>query len=212
MRRLFAIAAAAVLCGAAHAGAVTIDFEDLGVAPGDQIAPFSFVSGGFVFTTGPDSDTFTDHVHVGSATFWPHNGTTILLPHGHVIMEKEGGGLFSLDNVQLAGWPLGLESPIHIIGTYADDTTVTQIMLLDGLVDGIGGVVDFQGFALLPSFSGLKSVQFKLNGTGKGNIQGLIGIDDVEVDEVGPIPEPTTLLLLGSGLVGFAARRRRRRG
>ena len=210
MKRLLGLTALALLAGATLASAVTVDFEDLGVPPGTQIFDSTtYASRGFVFTSGPDAfqvPGMPDHLHVGSRTTWGYNGTTILLPHGHVVMSAAGGRLFSLRRVDLAGFPLDLEDPVHVIGTYADNSTVTQVLTLDGLVDGPGNGVDFESFILPSSFTGLQRVDFKLNGTGNGNFEALMGIDNLVATAV---PEPTSSALLGLGLMGAAGARRR---
>jgi hypothetical protein len=206
---LLGAAFAAMLGTAQEARASIVDFEDLGLPLGANTQEdFGFNSGGFFFIHGPNG--FFQHLHVGSDTFWPHNGSTITLPHGDLIMTEENGNLFSLSSVDLAGWP-STEDPIHVIGTYADATTVTAILTLDGIVDGIGGAVDFQTFALPGTFTGLTSVRFLVNGTGDGNIQGNFGIDNLEVNAVGgAIPEPASITLLSLGVAGGAIRARRR--
>jgi hypothetical protein len=210
MKRLLGIGAL-LLLGPAVAGAVTVDFEDLGVPAGGQIFDLaSYASRGFVFTSGPDAfqvPGFPDHLHIGSRVSWGYNGTTILLPHGHVLMTVAGGGLFSLQSVHLTGFQTDLEDPIHVIGVYSDDSTVTSILTLDGHADGPGGDVDFQAFVLPASFADLKRVEFKLNGTGVGNAEGLMGIDNIDAT---PVPEPSTLGLLAMAIPGLLRCRHRR--
>jgi hypothetical protein len=209
MKRLLGLTALVILAGATLASAVTVDFEDLGVPPGSQVFDSTtYSSRGFVFTSGPDAfqvPGMPDHLHVGSRVTWGYNGTTILLPHGHAVMTAAGGQLFSLRSVDLAGFPANLEDPVHVIGTYADDSTVTHVLTLDGLVDGPGNEVDFESFVLPSSFTGLQRVDFKLNGTGNGNFEALMGIDDLDATAV---PEPTSIALLALGLMGGAGGRR----
>jgi hypothetical protein len=211
MRRIGAVLAALlVIAGVAPADAAVVDFSN--IAPTNQQFNFGLSSGGFDFIHGPDSDTFL-HLHAGRDTFWPWNGTSILLPHGDVIMTRTGGGLFDVCTVDLAGWPYNVENPIHAVGTKADSSTVTQVFTLDGFADGSGGLADFETFVFNSSFTGLVSLRFLVNGTGKGNVQGLFGIDNICVDECGGrvVPEPASLITwtLGIGLA-FVVRRRKR--
>ncbi len=187
-----------------QASAELLTFEEFGIAPGEfvDMEPL-LTTGDFEFVVGPNFISFMDLL-VGSLTFWPHNGSSILVTHGDTIMTRADDGLFSLLSVDVAGFPVNLEDPLHVIGTYADDSTVLEVLIFDGIADGPGGAVDFQTFELPMSFDGLKSVNFLLNGTGAGNLDGLFGIDNIEVPE----PPGSVLSLSALFILWILAQRR----
>ena len=184
-----------------------------GVAPGTQLNPASgvgVVSGGFEYTPGPNNFSGFDDLHItNQETFWSFNGTTIGGSHDDVVLTKVGGGTFSLQSFDFAGFPGG-EMPFSVVGTYADTTTITQNFSPDGLLDGPGGVDDFQTFTMVGVWSNLVAVTW--NHTGAGTVSGLFALDNIVVDGAAAVPLPSSVLM-GLGLLGglgVAMRLRRR--
>lgn len=84
---------------------------------------------------------------------------------------------------------------VHVL---FDDGIMEDVLVPDGAIDG---GVQFFGFLSDSSFS---AVNLELRGV--GGYRDVFGIDDVVS---APVPEPATLLLLGSGLIGLAGFRRK---
>ena len=72
----------------------------------------------------------------------------------------------------------------------------------------VGG--DFQGGTLIFS-SATPFTSFRLDAFGRLGNPNLFAIDNLVLNTAAAIPEPTTMLLLGSGLAGIAAKVRKRR-
>ena len=96
-----AVAEAATGVTPASATSDSVDFENPVGATNTDSDGFS--DDGFDFIHGPDSCIFA-HVHWGRLSVFPRNGTNILAPHGDAIMTASDGSLFSLDQVDLAGF------------------------------------------------------------------------------------------------------------
>jgi hypothetical protein len=191
-----------------------ITFEDLGVAPGTQLNPpagVGVVSGGFNYTPGPNNASGFNDLHMGNAlNVFPYNGTTVGVTHDDVVLTQVGGGSFSLQAFDFAGWPNGSEITFTVTGVRADATTITQTFTPDGLVDGQGGVPDYQTFAVTGDWTNLVSVTWVHSGP--GTTQGLFGLDNIVVNESAEVvPEPASLALFGLGLAGVAGFGRRRK-
>lgn len=225
---------AMLFCGAAQARATSIDFEDLGVAIGSRLdilpAGTAVTTGGFIFTPGPinnfgPTDNRFNDLHISNQ--FPgdsFNGTTVGITHDDLIMTKVGSGTFSLQSFDFAGFPIDKEVSFMVTGVRDGFPTITQPFnlispiclancLVDGAVDGnvVGGTADFQTFYLDNNWTNLKSVTW--NHTGSGTDRGLFALDNIVVNEPKPIPEPSTITLLGVGAFfllgqGWLARRR----
>jgi len=176
-----------------------VDFEEYGLPPGEVIdfgSGETWTSGGFAFTPGPIPDD--NESHVGNAVeFWGYNGTHVGVWHHDMILTREGGGSFNLESFDLSGFPTNFEVPFTVP---APPGNVVANFSPDGMVDGLGGVEDFETFFLPAGFANITSATWVH--TGGGTLIGLFAIDNISV------PAPGTLLLLAVGALGVIGRRR----
>lgn len=216
-----AVVLALLLCGADQARATSItivDFEDLALSsPGTQyVLPAStgVVTRGFYYTPDPARGTSYNDLHISNAkTDSSYNGTIVGITHNEGILTKEGGGTFSLQSFDFAGFLLNKEVPFLVTGVLGDATIITQTFTPDGKVDGMGAVDDFHTFYLNSDWTNLKSVTWKH--TGYGTVTGLFALDNIVVNKYSVVPEPSTIILLGLGTFfllgqGWLARKRLR--
>jgi hypothetical protein len=193
------------------AGPITVvDFEDLGVAFGtqDTYEPgVGVVSRGFYYTPDPlNGDSFND-LHISNeGGIQASNGTTVGATHNEGILTKEYGGTFSLQRFDFAGFPTDKEVSFTVTGDHETLPDITQSFKLislggtvDGKVDGVDGVVDFQTFYLGSDWTNLVSVRW--THTGYGTNKGLFALDNIVVNKYTTVPEPSTITLLGLGIL-----------
>ena len=164
-----------------------VTFESLNLPYGSQIDPPDGVPttvDGFTFTPGPNNNSGLNDSHFGNAVnFWGFNGTHVMDQHDDVIMTKANGSTFSLSSFDFTGFPQGAEVPFTVTGQPGN---IVVTFIPDGLVDGSGGVEDFQTFTLPPTFINLTSVTWQH--TGPGTIAGIFGLDNIMVDVVQNLP------------------------
>jgi hypothetical protein len=211
-------ASIALALGAAQiAAAAIITFDDVVVPSPNAIINGSETSGGFGFTS--------DHWHVNNfptncglggcvsdgTQYAAEDAPRLAFP---VTMTAIGGGtfsLFSFDGAEL--WLNDADAIldndanaafIHVVGNLFGGGTITGDFALDGIKDGAGGAADFQNFVFGAGWTNLTSVVW--SGLTVAGAPASMSFDNIRTS----VPEPSTLLLLGAGVLGLALRRRSR--
>ena len=196
--------------------AVVITFDD--VAGNTNAIITTTTSGGYTFTS--------THFHVtdnpGLCAFGGcvSNGTNYAAEDapqlaGPVTMTSASGGTFTLlsfdgaelflDDAAASAGNFANAERIRVVGNFAGGGSIQADFILDGLKDGAGGLNDFEAFSFDANWTGLTSVVW--SGIVEGNLASM-AFDNINV-VAGSVPEPSTLLLLGTAaLLGFATRRR----
>lgn len=204
--RVLALAAAATFAVGmtSSAQAAIITFDDLGVAVGTQLSPapgVGVVSNGFTYDPGPDNSSGFDDLHIDNGSIGPWNGTASGGTHDDVILAKQGGGTFSIQSFDYAGFAGG-EVPFRVVGNLSGGGQLFASFSPDGVSDNTGPDTDFETFLFGSDWTNLESVVWHH----PGGVSGIFYLDNIEVDQV---PEPMTLTLMGLATAGFIARRRR---
>ena len=211
---LTAVAVMSLVAATAHAAPITVDFEDVPETTQSASATsrgFDFAgdSGGFLF--------YTDGAACGPQC--ASNGTRTLLAAGpifgyssQVTLTRNGGGTFVLTGLDAGemfsgGYPQFAAAQIDYSEFLGGLLVASGSIVLDGIIDGPGGLPDFQTFSVTGAL--VDTIRFVgVNSGGNGNNG--FSLDNLTIQDINPIPEPSSLLLVGLGLAGLAGACRRK--
>jgi hypothetical protein len=208
-RQILGMAATAGLLAAGTSHAEVLTFDGI---PSSQTI-YSHVTYGEYEFASSHFHAYGDHPYFDGCAW--NGGTHLGYESGRgapITMTRTDGGSFSLEGLDASEFYSFhvADRPnaqlLDITGTLAGGGTVTQLVNLDGIFDGVEGQADFQTFQISSLFTNVTSVVFtglRLDGNSGG-----VTLDNIRVS----VPEPGTLALLGAGLLLVGAVRRRKAG
>ncbi|TWT57416.1 PEP-CTERM motif protein [Thalassoglobus neptunius] len=200
------VVSAHIMYGSSVDADVVLDFEQL-----EHVDAFVDVPPGLTYSE--DGYTLTTPGLGGFASFGTldsrFTGSTSLIinslpnpldlqdPRNSAILTRDGGGSFALRSIDLAELNFHLSTTVTFVATKSGGGTATQSFT----IDGIGFAAET--FFFSTEFESITSVTWRQ----EGNFH---QFDNIVVGPAGPIvPEPSTMLLFSSGLIGLAFSRRR---
>lgn len=198
------------LC-AVQAGALVVDFESIPASSAGTQLGTTVTTQGFTFTQFQGSNRIfsTDSTNPGLAA----NGTQYILddtsPGSHFFITESSGAAFDLlsfDAAEAFAQPQQQTQNAVGIGLQANQVggNVLQAQfLLDGVIDGPGGVADFETFTLPATWVNLTSVHIAWASLPNQNPISVFAIDNFNVI----VPEPVTATLICAGVLILSRRR-----
>ncbi len=120
-----------------------------------------------------------------------------------ILIERTDASLFSVIELDVSEYSSVFDVPLNLqfVGV-STGGIVTQYFVTDGVNDGAGPLNDFEHLVLDPIFTQLSS--FEILGL-PGARSGLLAVDNITVDNIRPVAEPSSYLLVGFGLAILVA-------
>jgi hypothetical protein len=215
----FITSALLAVSGAAAATPIMVNFEDVGGFGS------TLTSHGYTFSPATGFILSTTNASCGVSPCAANNTNDLYVPQSSglapastapLTMVSAASGAFILNGLDFAEFisssaasaSLINATSLQLIGDLVGGATVTQTLLLDGIVDGPSGANDFQaavlsGFWSLSPLLSLRFTGFNAAGAGGGFV-----LDNIAVATA--VPEPATLLLFAGALGAIALGRKRR--
>ncbi|AXA94878.1 hypothetical protein DPH57_23775 [Massilia sp. YMA4] len=128
-------------------------------------------------------------------------------------IKRADGRAFALTGLDLnnyiEGGPAEVAASFTVRGFKVDDSTISTVVTLDDvpITENFGTPASFNHFDLA-GFTGLRAFEvIRIT----PNKWGYIALDNVDVTPMAAVPEPSTWLMLGAGLLGLGAYAKRRK-